>query len=76
MYQLFKLINYCYSQVMGLNPPFGVKASLANQFINKALTFKPKLMANFKLEREDTNTNMKRVSVRSRDLRIEFDGGH
>ncbi|KXG25665.1 hypothetical protein SORBI_3007G214900 [Sorghum bicolor] len=30
--------------VMGLNPPFGFKASLANQFINKALTFKPKLI--------------------------------
>ncbi|KAL5669800.1 hypothetical protein ACJX0J_022021, partial [Zea mays] len=30
--------------VMGLNPPFGTKASLANQFINKALTFKPKLI--------------------------------
>jgi hypothetical protein len=29
---------------MGLNPPFGVKASLANQFINKALSFKPKLI--------------------------------
>uniref|UniRef100_A0A0E0QKU4 Zinc finger PHD-type domain-containing protein n=1 Tax=Oryza rufipogon TaxID=4529 RepID=A0A0E0QKU4_ORYRU len=31
-------------QIMGLNPPFGFKASLANQFINKALTFKPKLI--------------------------------
>ncbi|XP_021849641.2 protein ENHANCED DOWNY MILDEW 2 [Spinacia oleracea] len=30
--------------IMGLNPPFGVKASLANQFINKALQFKPKLI--------------------------------
>ncbi|PON94145.1 DNA (cytosine-5)-methyltransferase [Trema orientale] len=30
--------------IMGLNPPFGVKASLANQFINKALKFKPKLL--------------------------------
>jgi hypothetical protein len=29
---------------MGLNPPFGVKASLANQFINKALQFNPKLL--------------------------------
>lgn len=29
---------------MGLNPPFGVKAGLANKFINKALTFKPKLL--------------------------------
>ena len=29
---------------MGLNPPFGVKASLANKFINKALSFKPKLI--------------------------------
>lgn len=29
---------------MGLNPPFGVKASLANKFIDKALTFKPKLV--------------------------------
>ena len=29
---------------MGLNPPFGVKVSLANKFINKALSFKPKLI--------------------------------
>lgn len=29
---------------MGLNPPFGCKASLANQFISKALQFKPKLL--------------------------------
>ncbi|GAB4859373.1 hypothetical protein Ancab_040403 [Ancistrocladus abbreviatus] len=32
------------SLIMGLNPPFGVKAALANQFIDKALTFKPKLL--------------------------------
>ncbi|GMH25034.1 hypothetical protein Nepgr_026877 [Nepenthes gracilis] len=30
--------------IMGLNPPFGVKASLANKFIDKALEFKPKLI--------------------------------
>ncbi|KMS99095.1 hypothetical protein BVRB_3g066930 [Beta vulgaris subsp. vulgaris] len=30
--------------IMGLNPPFGCKASLANQFISKALQFKPKLL--------------------------------
>ncbi|KAL2523748.1 Protein ENHANCED DOWNY MILDEW 2 [Abeliophyllum distichum] len=30
--------------IMGLNPPFGVDASLANIFINKALEFKPKLL--------------------------------
>ncbi|TVU05243.1 hypothetical protein EJB05_48401 [Eragrostis curvula] len=30
--------------IMGLNPPFGFKSSLANQFINKALSFKPKLI--------------------------------
>ncbi|XP_026665046.1 protein ENHANCED DOWNY MILDEW 2 isoform X2 [Phoenix dactylifera] len=30
--------------IMGLNPPFGVKASLANKFIDKALTFRPKLL--------------------------------
>lgn len=29
---------------MGLNPPFGVKASLANNFVNHALKFKPKLL--------------------------------
>jgi hypothetical protein len=29
---------------MGLNPPFGPKAMLANKFIDKALTFKPKLI--------------------------------
>lgn len=29
---------------MGLNPPFGVKAALANMFIDKALQFKPKLL--------------------------------
>lgn len=30
--------------IMGLNPPFGLNARLANQFIDKALTFKPKLL--------------------------------
>nr|XP_011461090.1 PREDICTED: protein ENHANCED DOWNY MILDEW 2-like isoform X2 [Fragaria vesca subsp. vesca] len=30
--------------IMGLNPPFGVKAALANQFISKALEFNPKLL--------------------------------
>ncbi|XP_062199170.1 protein ENHANCED DOWNY MILDEW 2-like [Phragmites australis] len=30
--------------IMGLNPPFGVKASLANKFIDKALAFNPKLI--------------------------------
>ncbi|CAL1402825.1 unnamed protein product [Linum trigynum] len=30
--------------IMGLNPPFGVNAALANQFIDKALKFKPKLL--------------------------------
>ncbi|KAK1431111.1 hypothetical protein QVD17_14349 [Tagetes erecta] len=30
--------------VMGLNPPFGVQAYLANKFINHALKFKPKLL--------------------------------
>uniref|UniRef100_A0A162A7A8 PHD-type domain-containing protein n=1 Tax=Daucus carota subsp. sativus TaxID=79200 RepID=A0A162A7A8_DAUCS len=30
--------------IMGLNPPFGVNGNLANKFIDKALTFKPKLI--------------------------------
>ncbi|XP_051128181.1 protein ENHANCED DOWNY MILDEW 2 [Andrographis paniculata] len=30
--------------IMGLNPPFGVNAALANKFVNKALEFKPKLI--------------------------------
>ncbi|XP_065876607.1 protein ENHANCED DOWNY MILDEW 2-like isoform X2 [Euphorbia lathyris] len=30
--------------IIGLNPPFGTNASLANQFIKKALEFKPKLI--------------------------------
>jgi len=30
--------------IVGLNPPFGLKAILANKFIDKALTFKPKLI--------------------------------
>ncbi|KAL1556226.1 protein ENHANCED DOWNY MILDEW 2-like isoform X1 [Salvia divinorum] len=30
--------------IMGLNPPFGVNAALANKFISKALQFKPKLL--------------------------------
>ncbi|XP_017227306.1 protein ENHANCED DOWNY MILDEW 2 isoform X3 [Daucus carota subsp. sativus] len=31
--------------IMGLNPPFGVKSALANKFIDKALKFRPKLIA-------------------------------
>ncbi|KAK7387132.1 hypothetical protein VNO78_27659 [Psophocarpus tetragonolobus] len=30
--------------IMGLNPPFGLKAALANKFIDKALQFRPKLL--------------------------------
>ncbi|CAA7409541.1 unnamed protein product [Spirodela intermedia] len=30
--------------IMGLNPPFGVRAALANKFIDKVLEFKPKLV--------------------------------
>ncbi|KAK6947009.1 hypothetical protein RJ641_000482 [Dillenia turbinata] len=30
--------------IMGLNPPFGVNAALANKFIDKALEFSPKLI--------------------------------
>ncbi|XP_052108372.1 protein ENHANCED DOWNY MILDEW 2 isoform X2 [Arachis duranensis] len=30
--------------IIGLNPPFGVNGYLANKFIDKALTFKPKLL--------------------------------
>ncbi|KAF9666494.1 hypothetical protein SADUNF_Sadunf16G0235000 [Salix dunnii] len=30
--------------IMGLNPPFGVKAALANKFIDRALQFKPKIL--------------------------------
>ncbi|KAK8970635.1 hypothetical protein KSP40_PGU006774 [Platanthera guangdongensis] len=30
--------------IMGLNPPFGLNAHLANKFIDKALTFKPKIL--------------------------------
>jgi hypothetical protein len=31
-------------QVIGLNPPFGVKASLSDQFISHALIFRPRLV--------------------------------
>ncbi|KAI6679102.1 hypothetical protein NL676_039898 [Syzygium grande] len=30
--------------IIGLSPPFGVRAALANKFIDKALEFKPKLL--------------------------------
>ncbi|CAB4278102.1 unnamed protein product [Prunus armeniaca] len=30
--------------IMGLNPPFGVKAALANKFIDKALEFNPRIL--------------------------------
>lgn len=35
---------YSLGQILGLNPPFGVKAVLANKFIDKALEFNPKLL--------------------------------
>lgn len=31
-------------QIMGLNPPFGVRAQLANRFIVHAINFRPKLL--------------------------------
>lgn len=30
--------------IMGLNPPFGVNAALANKFVEHALTWEPKLV--------------------------------
>ncbi|KAK1418163.1 hypothetical protein QVD17_27302 [Tagetes erecta] len=40
----FKNYDIITPKVIGLNPPFGVQASLANKFINHALKFKPKLI--------------------------------
>ncbi|KAK1296738.1 hypothetical protein QJS10_CPB15g01531 [Acorus calamus] len=37
-------LSKCSELIIGLNPPFGVKAALANKFIDKALQFKPKLL--------------------------------
>ncbi|KAI3702614.1 hypothetical protein L6452_28361 [Arctium lappa] len=45
--------------VMGLNPPFGVQASLANKFIDHALKFKPKLLILI-APRETKRLNQKR----------------
>jgi hypothetical protein len=39
-----KLSSNYFEQIIGLNPPFGMKAMLANRFIEKALSFKPKLI--------------------------------
>ncbi|TQE07661.1 hypothetical protein C1H46_006732 [Malus baccata] len=36
--------TFLIEQIMGLNPHFGVKAALANKFIDKALEFDPKLL--------------------------------
>ncbi|KAK1316668.1 hypothetical protein QJS10_CPA05g00992 [Acorus calamus] len=41
---LFRNYDLIQPKIMGLNPPFGVKACLANKFIDKALQFKPKLL--------------------------------
>ncbi|OEL26184.1 Protein ENHANCED DOWNY MILDEW 2 [Dichanthelium oligosanthes] len=40
----FKNYDVIRPKIMGLNPPFGLKAILANKFIDKVLTFKPKLI--------------------------------
>ncbi|KAK1317284.1 hypothetical protein QJS10_CPA05g01662 [Acorus calamus] len=40
----FKNYDLVQPKIMGLNPPFGTKAFLANKFIDKALEFKPKLL--------------------------------
>ncbi|XP_057525965.1 protein ENHANCED DOWNY MILDEW 2-like [Amaranthus tricolor] len=52
--------------IMGLNPPFGYKASLANQFINKALQFRPKLLILIvppETHRLDVRTDWKRYDL-------------
>lgn len=41
---IFSFHLLIFYQIIGLNPPFGVKGCLANKFINKALTFNPKLL--------------------------------
>ncbi|XP_020240370.1 protein ENHANCED DOWNY MILDEW 2 isoform X2 [Cajanus cajan] len=40
----FKNYDLFQPKIIGLNPPFGVKGCLANKFIDKALTFKPKIL--------------------------------
>ncbi|GAB2285220.1 hypothetical protein Dimus_019673 [Dionaea muscipula] len=47
--------------IMGLNPPFGVRAAWANKFINKALSFKPKLIILI-VPRETERLDVKRVA--------------
>ncbi|WCJ37448.1 ENHANCED DOWNY MILDEW 2 [Euphorbia peplus] len=44
--------------IMGLNPPFGTNASLANQFISQAMKFKPKLIILI-VPKQTTRLNMK-----------------
>ncbi|CAL0300755.1 unnamed protein product [Lupinus luteus] len=41
---LYRNYDLLPTKIMGLNPPFGLKAALANKFIDKALEFKPKLL--------------------------------
>jgi len=41
---IFSFHLLIFLQIIGLNPPFGVKGFLANKFINKALTLNPKLL--------------------------------
>ncbi|KAM7276367.1 hypothetical protein ACFE04_018233 [Oxalis oulophora] len=55
--------------IIGLNPPFGVKAALANKFIDKALKFSPKLIVLI-VPRETTRIN----EIAPYDLIWEDDG--
>ncbi|XP_076897610.1 protein ENHANCED DOWNY MILDEW 2-like [Bidens hawaiensis] len=48
--------------VMGLNPPFGTKAALANKFIDHALKFKPKLLVLIVPPETERLDSLKRVS--------------
>ncbi|KAL9255325.1 ENHANCED DOWNY MILDEW 2-like protein [Drosera capensis] len=49
----FKNFDIMPPEIMGLNPPFGCKAALANRLINKALEFRPKLVILLCLPRQD-----------------------
>ena len=42
--ELVKNFFLLLEQIMGLNPPFGHKAALANKCVDKAVEFKPKLV--------------------------------
>jgi hypothetical protein len=57
-------------QIIGLNPPFGVHAAIANVFVQHAVTFRPKLIVLI------VPPETKRQFLRRKNIKLSVSSAH